>query len=396
MQIGKEPNQLDPPLKGDDRTAAGGSGWGDSAATRCGIETVAPLPPPPARAIARATSPLQGEVNKERHSRATTMMLVTAVTFILLLALSASFASTASAASWPERPVRITVPHAPGGMPDILGRILAEHLSNVFHQQFYVENRPGGNGVVGAALVRATPPDGYNLIVTGFPLLVVQPLANPNVGFDPVHDFTHIGYFGGAPNLFVVNPALGVHTLKELVARVRHDGSLAYAMSGPGSNGQLVAESFARRNSVTLTPVSYRSGSIGLMDAVAGHIGMSSQSWGIVGEYVRTGKLVPLAVTSEGRLPQAPDVPTFKEEGYPELVTTTWFSLSAPRGLPEAMTQALNREVIAVLHRPDVRARLDRNAVLADPLTPGEFTAFVAAEIARWAPLVRESGITVE
>jgi tripartite-type tricarboxylate transporter receptor subunit TctC len=396
--MGIEMPKLDgfhPPLKGEGRSAEGGSGWGDSASDLYSAETFAALPPPPARAIARATSPLQGEV-KERHGSRTETLLVTAMTFVLSLALSVSSASTASAASWPERPVRITVPHAPGGMPDILGRILAEHLSNVFHQQFYVENRPGGNGVVGAALVRATPPDGYNLIVTGFPLLVVLPLANPNVGFDPVHDFTHIGYFGGAPNLFVVNPALGVHTLKELVARVRHDGSLAYAMSGPGSNGQLVAESFARRNSISLTPVGYRSGSIGLMDAVAGHIGMSSQSWGIVGEYVRTGKLVPLAVTSEARLQQAPEIPTFKEEGYPELVTTTWFSLSAPRGLPEAMTQALNREVIAVLHRPDVRARLDRDAVLADPLTPTEFTAFLAAEIARWAPLVHESGITVE
>ncbi len=316
--------------------------------------------------------------------------------WLAVLMFTAALSFSAAAETWPERPVRITVPHAPGGMPDILGRILAEHLTAVYHQQFYVENRAGGNGVVGAGMVRAMPPDGYNLIVTGFPLLVVQPLANPNAGFDPLHDFTHIGYFGGAPNLFVVNPALGVHSLKELVDHVRRAGTLAYATSGPGSNGQLVGESFARRNGITLTPVGYRSGSIGLMDAIAGHVGMSSQSWGIVGEYVRAGRLIPLAVTSEQRLQQAPEVPTFKEEGYPDLVTTTWFSLSAPRGLPDALTHALNREVIAALHRPDVRERLDRDAVVAEPLTPEEFTAFLAKEIIRWTPLVRESGITVE
>lgn len=306
------------------------------------------------------------------------------------------FAVAAKAETWPERPVRITVPYAPGGMPDVLGRLLAEHLTAVFHQQFYVENRAGANGVVGAGIVRLTPPDGYNLIVTGFPLLVVVPLANSNVGFDPLRDFTHIAYLGGAPNLFVVNPGLGVRSLKDLVAQVRRTGSLAYATSGPGSNGQLVAEYFARRNDIKLTPVGYRSGAIGLMDAIAGHVGMSSQSWGIVGEYVRSGKLIPLAVSSDQRLRQAPAVPTFKEEGYPDLVTTTWFSLSGPRGMPDPLTRVLNREVVAALHRADILERLDRDAVTADPLTPDEFVAFLANEIARWAPLVRESGITLD
>jgi len=106
--------------------------------------------------------------------------------------------------------------------------------------------------------------------------------------------------------------------------------------------------------------------------------------------------MLPLAVTSEQRLSQAPDVPTFKEEGYPDLVTTTWFSLSGPRGMPDAITNALNREAIVALRRPDIRERLERDAVQADPLTPGEFTAFLAKEITRWTPLVRESGITVE
>jgi len=317
--------------------------------------------------------------------------------FALLLAVLSFFSVLPAAAeTWPDHPVRVIVPHAAGGMPDILGRIVAEHFTTVFHQQFYVEDRAGGNGVVGAAMVRALPPDGYNLIVTSFPVLVVQPLVNPNAGFEPLRDFTHIAYFGGAPNLFVVNPALGVHSLKELVGYVHRAGSLAYATSGPGSNGQLVGESFAHHSGITLTPVGYRSGSIGLMDAVAGHVPMSSQSWGLVGEYVRAGRLLPLAVTSEERLSQAPDVPTFKEEGYPDLVTTTWFSLSGPRGMPDAITNALNREAIVALHRPDIRERLERDAVQADPLTPGEFTAFLAKEITRWTPLVRESGITVE
>jgi tripartite-type tricarboxylate transporter receptor subunit TctC len=357
---------------------------------RCGAFVAAPRDPPP------RPSPTRGEGAEAPCVVARRRNVIAALSFVALAFIACAAPAPAAAETWPDRPVRVIVPHAAGGMPDILGRIVAEHFTTVFHQQFYVEDRAGGNGVVGAAMVRALPPDGYNLIVTSFPVLVVQPLVNPNAGFEPLRDFTHIAYFGGAPNLFVVNPALGVHSLKELVAYVRRAGSLAYATSGPGSNGQLVGESFARHSGITLTPVGYRSGSIGLMDAVAGHVPMSSQSWGLVGEYVRAGRMLPLAVTSEERLSQAPEVPTFKEEGYPDLVTTTWFSLSGPRGLPDAITNALNREAIVALHRPDIRERLERDAVQADPLTPAEFTAFLAKEITRWTPLVRESGITVE
>lgn len=314
----------------------------------------------------------------------------------VLAAAAATFligAHAGSAEEWPARPVKIIAPFAPGGSADTLGRIIADQLSDTFKQQFFVENKPGAGGVVGSQAAAHADPDGYTFVISGIASHVIAPIINSNTGYDPMKDFTHVAYIGGPPIVLVVNPALGVKSLADLIAYGQKTGErLTYASPGAGTNGHLVAEYFAHRAGLAVEHVPYRGAAPGVTDVVAGHLRFGSMTWTTAAGHIQAGTVLPLAVSSGERLPDQPNVPTLKELGYPELVCTTWFALSAPAGVPDDIVERVNREVVRALNRPDVRKRLAQDEMISEPMTAAQFTNFVQSELDRWRPIARHAG----
>jgi len=282
------------------------------------------------------------------------------------------------AAEWPTKPVRIIVPYAAGGANDLLARVFGERLSEAFGQQFFVENRTGGGGLVGTEAVARSEPDGYTLMASGLPSHVLAPAMNAkNAGFDPVRDFTHIAYLGGPPNVFVVHSSSPVKSFKELLALMRGQPSgVEYVSPSIGSVGNMVAEYVAAKEKVKLVHVVYRGGGAAILDLVAGHVKLGSMTLA----HIRAGALRPLAISSAQRVPELPDVPTLVELGYPELVVTTWYALSGPAGLPRDIVVRLNREVNEAMGVPKVRDHLAQEMVQTRPMSPDEMTAFMKSE----------------
>jgi len=307
-----------------------------------------------------------------------------------LLAAILLLSTPADALDWPSKPVRIIVPYAPGGAADTLGRIFADVLSTAFGKPFVVENRPGGGSVVGSDAVARSAPDGYTLALTGMSTHVLAPAMNRNAGFDPVRDFTHIAYLGGAPNVFVVHPSFGATSFAAVLARAKaaRDG-LEYVSPGVGSVGNLVAEYLATKENIKLTHVAYRGGAGALTDLVAGHVKIGMMSYSTASEHVRANSLVPIAVSSSQRIGDFPAVPTLAELGYRDLVATTWWALSAPAGLPGEIADKLNQEIAKSFNAPQVRRQLAQDAVETKIMSPAEVTQFMQAEIDKWVPVAK-------
>jgi tripartite-type tricarboxylate transporter receptor subunit TctC len=291
---------------------------------------------------------------------------------------------------WPTKPVRIVVPWPAGGSADMIGRIAAEHLTQVFGQSFFVENRPGASGMVASAAVAHAEPDGTTLVVSGIPSHVIAPVASANPGFDPLKDFTHIAYVGGAPIVVTAHRSLGVSSFKELTALARTSpGALAYVSPGVGSLGHMVGEYLARRESVRLEHVPYKGGAQAMTDLVAGHVKVGVVAFTTTAPHIRAGTLTAFAVSSARRLPQYPELPTLKELGYDELVTTTWWSFSAPARLPPEVVTRLNRELNALYDSAAVRRKLAQDMIDPETMSPDELTQFVASEIRKWGPIAK-------
>ena len=294
-----------------------------------------------------------------------------------------------AAAEWPDKPVRVIVPYAAGGANDLLGRVFAEQLSKAFGQQFFVENRTGGGGLIGTEAAARAAPDGSTLIISGMPSHVLAPAMNKNASFDPIKDFTHIAYLGGPPNVFVVHPSAGVNSFKELLALMRSqpDG-VQYVSPSIGSVGNMVAEYVAAREHIRLTHVIYRGGGAAILDLVAGHVKLGSMTLSTMREHIRAGTLRPLAISSAQRVPELPDVPTLVELGYPELVVRTWYGLSGPAGLSPQIVDEINTVVNKSMQLPKVQEQLAAEAIETKPMTPAEFTQFMKDEVNKWVTAI--------
>jgi tripartite-type tricarboxylate transporter receptor subunit TctC len=296
-----------------------------------------------------------------------------------------------SAAEWPNRPVRIIAPSTPGGAADTFARILADHLPGILGGRFFVDNRPGAGGLIGAAATAHAEPDGSTFVTSSVAYHAIAPAVSANPGFHPMQNFTHIAYLGGPANVFVVHPDLGARSLAELVALARRE-PVGYVSPGVGTLGHLTAERFAQDAGINLQHIPHKGASQAMIDLVAGTVKLGTMTWTSALGQIRAGKVLPIAVTSARRIPEYPDLPTFKELGYENLVATTWFGLSGPAGLPAEITQKLNQAVIQVMALPAVRERLARDAIETRPMRPDEFTRFMQAEIDKWAPLARRVG----
>jgi tripartite-type tricarboxylate transporter receptor subunit TctC len=302
-------------------------------------------------------------------------------------------AAPAHAQDWPTKPVKIVVPFGAGGSSDQLARLLAPELAAAFKQQFYIENRAGSAGAVGSAQVARAEPDGYTFVNAGSGPHLTGPAINPNIGYDPLKDFTHIAMEAADSFVFVAGTALGVKSIAELVALARTK-PLTSASPGPGSLGQLILERFKRRAGIEIQHVPAPNS--GMNEVLGNHISLTMTTLLTAGAMIKAGKVVPLAVTTAQRHPAYPDVPTFAEQGFPDTRGDTWFWLAGPKNLPADIVLKLNTEIRRINKTPKVRAHYDRLALSTLDLDPAAVAKFVADEYAFWAPIAKEAGLSVQ
>jgi tripartite-type tricarboxylate transporter receptor subunit TctC len=303
-------------------------------------------------------------------------------------------ASPARSQEWPNKPVRIVVPFAAGGSGDTLARVVGQHLSASLKQQFIIENRPGAGGMLGTQQFVTAPTDGYTIGMTNLSTLSLIPVINATSTYHALNDFAHIAYIGGAPVVLAANPKTGVRTLAQFVNYANSAGkAFTFASSGVGSDGHLMGEAIAAVTKVKTEHVPDKATAQALTDLVAGHVPFSTFTLSSSAPFIRADKLYGIAVTSPERMPDFPEIPTFKELGHPALVGTTWFSLSGPARLPKDIVERINREVVAATSTPDMQARFRRDGFIAERMNAAEFTKYVAEENARWRLVVERAGL---
>jgi tripartite-type tricarboxylate transporter receptor subunit TctC len=218
----------------------------------------------------------------------------------------------------------------------------------------------------------------------------IAPAVSPNPGFDPIRDFTHIAFLGGPPNTFVVHPSLGVKSVGELIALARNNPRpMNYVSPGVGTLGHLLVEHFAQKAGIAVQHIPHKGSAQAMMDLVAGNVLIGSMTWSSAAGQVRAGAVFPIAVSSDVRVAEFPDVPTLRDEGFDDLVALTWYALSGPAGLPDDIVARLNQAVNAAWATPDLKQRLAGDAIVAEPMSPAAVTAFVASEVRKWGPISR-------
>lgn len=312
-----------------------------------------------------------------------------------LLALPASLAlpGIARAQAWPSRPVRMIVPFPPGGTTDVVARLVAQRLSVTLGQSFVIENRAGAGGTLGSDLVAKSPPDGQAFVVSNIASHGVGPSVYRTMPYDSVRDFTHVALMAEVPSVLVVSASSPIRTLADFVAAARARPGMSVGSPGNGTSSHAKQEILKRAAGIETTHVPYRGSGPMMNDLAAGNVDAIITT---LVEAGRNERFRLLAVTAAQRVEGWPDVPTFPELGYPDLVASTWFGLSGPAGLPAPITERLNAEVLAALAHPDVAPRLVEAGATPRRMSAAEYQAFVAAEVRRWAAVVQAAGIRAE
>jgi tripartite-type tricarboxylate transporter receptor subunit TctC len=320
---------------------------------------------------------------------------------ILVAAINASVYVSAvhaqPAGGYPTHPVRIIVPLAPGGNVDIVARSLAHQLSDNMGQQIIVENRPGASSLVGTQLAAKSPPDGYTLLAIANTFAMVPSIVS-NPGYDPLKDFAAISLTCLVPQVLVVNPALPVKSVKELIALAKaRPGQLTYATSGAGGTGHMATELFSRQVGVKMLHVPYKGNAQAIIDVIGGQVMLMFDQVSTSDPYIKSGKLRPLAVSSVKRSPLFPNLPTIDEAGVPGFEDITFNGLVAPAGTPRELLVRVNQEVAKVVSIPALRNRfIERGVELKASASPEEFTAYIKAEVDKKSKLARDAGIRLE
>jgi tripartite-type tricarboxylate transporter receptor subunit TctC len=321
-----------------------------------------------------------------RHVRGLVAVLAVSI-------LAAVLAAPASAQqSFPNRPIRMILPFPPGGSTDILGRIVSQSLTERLGVPVVNDNRPGLGGYLGMEIASHAVPDGHTIVI-GSLVYASGPLTYPHMKFNPARDLASVGQISEAPNFVVVHPSVPAKSLRELVDHVRaNPKKLNYATSGVGSTLHLSAAMLNSATKMDVVHVPYKGGGGPAMTAVvAGEVQMIVLGPASIPHF-KAGKARALAVLSEKRDPVAPEVPTAKEQGF-NVVVTGWHGLLAPVKTPREHINRINKEWVAAAATPDVRARLEKLGFVPRPGTPEEFSAFLKAESAAWAKLIKEANI---
>ncbi|MCX7960165.1 MAG: tripartite tricarboxylate transporter substrate binding protein [Burkholderiales bacterium] len=301
----------------------------------------------------------------------------------------------ACAQGWPSKPLRYIVPFPPGGFNDTLARTIAAELPKAIGQPVVVENRPGGNTIIGTEAAAKSPPDGYTLFGAALPFSVIQSLYKTS--FDVTRDFAPITLAGTTPNLLVAHPAVPFNSVKELIAYARaNPGRLNYASTGNGTSNHLSFELFKSMTKTFVVHIPYKGSAPAVTDLVGGQVQVMFDNMPNVLSHVRAGKLKALAISTRKRSPRAPEVPTLDEAGVPGYDVTVWFGVLTVAGTPREIVERLNAEIVKILASPEVRDRFAAAGVDVVAGSPAEFGAFLRSEVDRWARVIREAGIKAD
>lgn len=302
----------------------------------------------------------------------------------------------ASAQDFPNRPIRLVAPLAPGGATDLVARVLAERAGKLLGQPMVVENRPGAGGTVGSALVVQSPPDGHTLLMGTIGTLAISPAMYPKMPYDTDRDLTPVVLVAGGQFALVVHPSFPARNFEEFLQHVRaHPGQTNYGSAGNGSTLHLGMELLASMAGLRLTHVPYK-GSGPLVTALAaGEVQVGLPDVPSVMQFVRSGRLRALAVTGAQRDPTLPDVPTVTESGIKAYDVVVWLGVMAPARTPAEIVQRLNDAMVRALREPEVSARLKEFGMQVYASNPADFARFLSAERAKWEPIVKASGATI-
>ena len=314
------------------------------------------------------------------------------------IALGLGLTSHAALASdqWPSKPVTIVVSFPPGGSTDLVGRILATEMSTTFKQSFIISNRPGAGGQVGTEYVAGQPNDGYTLLIsaTGH---VMAPSIQSKINYKPVKDFEPIALIITMPNIIGVNPSLEPKTFQEFMVWGRKQQSIPYGSAGVGGATHLSGELLRHMSGLPLTHIAYKGMGPAMADTASGHTPAISVDTVSSGAMVSSGKIRPLAVTSEQRSKLYPDVPTLAESGFKGFDLNNWVGVYAPAGTPKPIVDKLSAEVIRIMNQPDIIDRMQKlGADSTNKLTPEEFRKYVENEVEKWRETIRITGVKTE
>jgi tripartite-type tricarboxylate transporter receptor subunit TctC len=299
------------------------------------------------------------------------------------------------AQAWPSRPLRYIVPYPPGAFNDTLARTVSAELQKVLGQPVLVENRPGGNTIIGTEMAAKSPADGYTLFGAALPFSVIQSLYRTS--FDVTKDFAPITLAGTTPNLLVANPSVPVNTVKELLNYARtNPGKLNYASTGNGSSNHLSFELFKSMTRTQITHVPYKGSAPAVTDLIGGQIDLMFDNTPNVLPQVRAGKLKAIAVSSKNRSSLAPEVPTVDEAGVPGYDVTVWFGILTVAGTPREVVQRLNTEMVKIITSPEVKERFRKSGIDVVASSSEQFSDFLKSEVARWAKVVQDANIKAD
>jgi tripartite-type tricarboxylate transporter receptor subunit TctC len=303
-----------------------------------------------------------------------------------------SSACAAAASAYPVKPVRIVVGFTAGGGTDVAARILALRLTETVKQQFFVDNRPGASGAIGADLVARAAPDGYTLSVGTTTTHSVVPQLVPNTPYDPVRDFAHVTQIANSPLFLVVHPSTQIRSAADLVklARARPD-QLNYGCGGVGTTPHMAGELFKLMTGTRMEMVAYKGEAPAIADLLGGQISLIFANFPVVLPHVQAGRLRGVAVTSATRVPNAPDIPTIAETGVPGYQAGTWFGLFAPAATPREIVSKLNADAVAALTPAETRAKIAQQGMFVVANAPDEFSRFVKAEYDKWGKVIKDA-----